>query len=239
MTNSKWKISFSELDNILKKLQVLLLDEISNNKKIIDELKTTYNIDFSDNLVQKITDIIRKIVEDIKKDLNFFYESDPAASSIEEIYWSYPGFFALFIYRISHELANQKIKIIPRYLSEYAHSKTGIDINPNAIIGCPCFIDHGTGIVIGETADIGNNVKIYQGVTLGAKSLSRGNLLKGVKRHPTIGNNVTIYANATILGGDTIIGDNSTIGANVFLTSSVSNNSLIVHNENNIDLTKK
>lgn len=148
-------------------------------------------------------------------------------------------FFALLIYRISHELANQKIKIIPRYLSEYAHSKTGIDINPNAIIGCPCFIDHGTGIVIGETADIGNNVKIYQGVTLGAKSLSRGNLLKGVKRHPTIGNNVTIYANATILGGDTIIGDNSTIGANVFLTSSVSNNSLIVHNENNIDLTKK
>ena len=219
MTNSKWKISFSELDNILKKLQVLLLDEISNNKKIIDELKTTYNIDFSDNLVQKITDIIRK--------------------TIEEIYWSYPGFFALLIYRISHELANQKIKIIPRYLSEYAHSKTGIDINPNAIIGCPCFIDHGTGIVIGETADIGNNVKIYQGVTLGAKSLSRGNLLKGVKRHPTIGNNVTIYANATILGGDTIIGDNSTIGANVFLTSSVSNNSLIVHNENNIDLTKK
>lgn len=239
MTNSKWKISFSELDNILKKLQVLLLDEISNNKKIIDELKTTYNIDFNDNLVQKITDIIRKIVEDIKKDLNFFYESDPAASSIEEIYWSYPGFFALLIYRISHELANQKIKIIPRYLSEYAHSKTGIDINPNAIIGCLCFIDHGTGIVIGETAILGNNVKIYQGVTLGAKSLSRGNLLKGVKRHPTIGNNVTIYANATILGGDTIIGDNSTIGANVFLTSSVSNNSLIVHNENNIDLTKK
>ena len=155
MTNSKWKISFSELDSILKKLQVLLLDEISNNKKIIDELKTTYNIDFNDNLVQKITNIIKKTVEDIKKDLNFFYESDPAAWSIEEIYWSYPGFFALLIYRISHELANQKIKIIPRYLSEYAHSKTGIDINPNAIIGCPCFIDHGTGIVIGETAWIG------------------------------------------------------------------------------------
>lgn len=110
MTNSKWKISFSELDNILKKLQVLLLDEISNNKKIIDELKTTYNIDFGDNLVQKITDIIRKIVEDIKKDLNFFYESDPAASSIEEIYWSYPGFLHYLYTELVMNLQIKKLK---------------------------------------------------------------------------------------------------------------------------------
>lgn len=239
MVNSKLKISFSELDNIIIKIQGLLIDKIKNNKKIIDMVKKVYNIDINESIITDIKDFVDELAKEIEKDLSFFYESDPAANSIEEIYWSYPGFFALFIYRISHYLAKRKIKLIPRYLSEYAHSKTGIDINPNAIIGCPCFIDHGTGIVIGETSVIGDYVKIYQGVTLGAKSLSTGNRLKGIKRHPTIGNNVTIYSNAIILGGDTIIGDNSTIGANVFLTKSVPDNSLIVFNEKNSNLSEK
>ena len=151
----------------------------------------------------------------------------PAATSKAEIILSYPGFYAIFVYRFAHELYKRNVPFIPRMMTEHAHSKTGIDINPGAEIGEYFFIDHGTGIVIGETTTIGNNVKIYQGVTLGALSPRKGQVLSGVKRHPTVEDNVTIYANSTILGGNTVIGENSVIGGNSFVTESVDKNSYV------------
>lgn len=164
---------------------------------------------------------IPKIREYLYTDVLAAYDGDPAAYSIEEIIFSYPGLYAITIYRIAHELWEMDIPMIPRIMTEYAHSITGIDINPGATIGKYFFIDHGTGIVIGETTIIGDNVKIYQGVTLGALSTRKGQQLKGVKRHPTICDNVTIYSETTILGGDTIIGEGATIGGNAFIVESV------------------
>lgn len=157
-------------------------------------------------------------------DVEAIYDGDPAANSWSEVILCYPGFYAILIYRIAHELYVLNIPFIPRVMTEYAHEKTGVDINPGASIGSYFCIDHGTGIVIGETAILGSHVKLYQGVTLGAKSFEldeHGNPVKGGKRHPNIGNNVVIYANATILGGDTYIGDNCVIGGNVWLIHSV------------------
>lgn len=164
---------------------------------------------------------IPKLREYLYTDVIAAYDGDPAAYSTEEIIFSYPGVFAITVYRIAHELWSLGVPMIPRIMTEYAHSETGIDINPGAKIGKYFFIDHGTGIVIGETTEIGDNVKIYQGVTLGALSTRKGQELKGVKRHPTIGDNVTIYSGTSILGGDTVIGDGATIGGNAFITSSV------------------
>ncbi len=155
------------------------------------------------------------------KDVEAFFDGDPAAKSREEIIFSYPGLVAIYVYRISHVLYCADVPLIPRIMSEYAHSRTGIDINSGATIGEYFFIDHGTGIVIGETTVIGNNVKIYQGVTLGGLSTRGGQALSGKKRHPTIMDNVTIYSGASILGGDTVIGENSVIGGNTFITESV------------------
>ena len=168
-----------------------------------------------------------EIVDMLKKDLEATYEGDPAASDYHEIILSYPGSFAISVYRIAHALYRMGIPYIPRIMSEYAHSKTGIDIHPGAEIGESFFIDHGTGIVIGETTKIGHHVRIYQGVTLGALSLGRGQQLKGVKRHPTIGNYVTIYAGASILGGDTVIGDHCIIGSNTYILESVPRNTVV------------
>jgi serine O-acetyltransferase len=157
-------------------------------------------------------------------DLQAIYDGDPAAKSKAEIILCYPGFYAVMIYRIAHELYELKVPFLARVMSEYAHEKTGIDINPGAKIGPYFCIDHGTGIVIGETATIGEHVKLYQGVTIGAKSFRMdedGNPVKGGKRHPDIGSHVVIYANATILGGDTKVGDYCVIGGNVWLTHSV------------------
>lgn len=154
-------------------------------------------------------------------DLDAAYDGDPAAFNKPEIIFSYPGQFAIMVNRIAHELHLLGVPIIPRIMTEYAHTKTGIDIHPGATLGEYFFIDHGTGIVIGETAEIGNNVKIYQGVTIGALSTREGQKLHGKKRHPTIEDNVTIYAGASILGGKTVIGHDSVIGANAFITSSV------------------
>lgn len=161
------------------------------------------------------------------KDAMVYNESDPASDSIEEVILCYPGFYAVIIYRLSHILYQLEVPILPRIISEYAHSKTGIDIHPGAVIGKQFYIDHGTGVVIGETTVIGNNVKIYQGVTLGAKFVSRD--LNGVKRHPTIEDNVIIYAGSTILGGETVVGKNSIIGGNVWLTSSLAEGSTVYH----------
>ena len=172
----------------------------------------------------------------LTSDAEAINEGDPAAASVEEVIISYPGFYAIMIYRIAHELDRLKIPYIPRMLTEFAHSKTGIDINPKAKIGKSFCIDHGTGIVIGETAEIGQSVKIYQGVTLGALSVSKD--CAGNKRHPTIENNVTMYAGSTILGGDTVIGHDSVIGGNVWLTHSVEPYSLVI-NQDKIRLIDK
>ena len=157
----------------------------------------------------------------LMKDVAANFDGDPAAGSKEEVIFSYPGLYAIFVYRVAHELYESKVPLIPRIMSEYAHGATGIDINPGAQIGEYFFIDHGTGIVVGETTVIGRNVKLYQGVTLGAMSPRGGHASLPGKRHPTVGDDVTIYSGASILGGDTDIGDGSVVGGNVFLTRSV------------------
>jgi serine O-acetyltransferase len=207
----KLKINFKTLQKILSDP----MNNVTGNKNIekgnadifFENLKILYN----------------QLVLDAKTIL----ENDPAVSSFEEVYIAYPGFFASYIYRISHQLWNQNVKVLARTISEYGHSKTGIDIHPGAIIGNCFFIDHGTGIVIGETAVIGNNVKIYHGVTLGSLKVAKEEA--GQKRHPNIEDNVTIYSGATILGGKTTIGRYSIIGGNVFLTKSVPANSIILN----------
>ncbi|MBP7187911.1 MAG: serine acetyltransferase [Ruminococcus sp.] len=162
-----------------------------------------------------------KIRAFIETDVQAAYDGDPAAFNKDEIIYSYPGLYAILVNRIAHELFLLGVPLIPRIMTEYAHSKTGIDIHPGATIGKYFFIDHGTGIVVGETTIIGNNVKIYQGVTLGALSTRGGQSLKNKKRHPTIEDNVTIYSGASILGGDTVVGRGAVIGGNAFITKSV------------------
>lgn len=172
-------------------------------------------------------DTISSIHSLLSADLKVVMEFDPAAKSTNEVLLAYPGFFAITVYRIAHRLWEDRISILPRLIAEYAHSKTGIDIHPAASIGKRFFIDHGTGIVIGETTVIGNDVKMYQGVTLGALSVSKDKAEQ--KRHPTIEDNVTIYSNATILGGATVIGKGAVIGGNVWITNSIPPQSLVFH----------
>ncbi len=193
-----------DLDRLLKNIE-----GIENRDLKVEEIK------------KKFLNELPSIEKILKTDIEALYEGDPAASSKTEIILCYPGLTAIFIYRIAHILYELNIPILPRALSEYAHSKTGIDIHPGAQIDSHFFIDHGTGIVIGQTCVIGKHVKIYQGVTLGALSLREGQKLAGSKRHPTIMDNVTIYSGASIFGGETIIGKNSTIGSNAFITSSI------------------
>lgn len=162
------------------------------------------------------------------KDAQAGFDGDPAARSVDEVILTYPGLFAVFVYRISHSLFSANVPLIPRIMSEHAHSVTGIDIHPGAKIGEYFFIDHGTGVVIGETSVSGNHVKLYQGVTLGALSTKSGQKLAGEKRHPTIEDNVTIYSGATILGGATVIGKNTTIGGNAFITKSVPEDTKVI-----------
>ena len=157
----------------------------------------------------------------VQTDLQAAYDGDPAATGMTEVIFSYPGLFAITVYRLAHELYALNVPMIPRIMTEHAHSITGIDIHPGATVGKYFFIDHGTGIVVGETTVIGDNVKIYQGVTLGGLSTRGGQSLRGKRRHPTIEDNVTIYANASILGGETVIGQGCVIGASAFITKSV------------------
>ena len=157
----------------------------------------------------------------LQTDLQAAFDGDPAAGSMAEILFAYPGMFAVFVYRLAHVLYTLQVPMLPRMMTEHAHSLTGIDIHPGATIGEYFFIDHGTGVVIGETTVIGNRVKLYQGVTLGALSTRGGQKLRGKRRHPTIEDDVTIYAGASVLGGDTVIGQGSVIGSNVFITKSV------------------
>lgn len=187
----------------------------------------------ADDVTVKFMESIPKVRRMLSTDIVAAYNGDPAAKNIEEILLSYPYLVAITIQRLAHELFVLNVPLIPRIMTEYAHMKTGIDIHPGATIGEYFFIDHATGVVIGETCVIGNNVKLYQGVTLGAKSFElddNGNPVKGVKRHPNIEDNVIIYAGATILGGDTTVGKGSIIGGNVWLTKSVPQNSRVYNN---------
>ncbi len=175
---------------------------------------------YAEKFLQKIPDIRAMLALDVQA----AYDGDPASANTDEIILAYPGILAVTVYRYAHELYAMEVPLMPRTMGEWAHQQTGIDIHPGAKIGRSFFIDHGTGVVIGETTEIGDNVKVYQGVTLGALSFlkdERGRMVRGYKRHPTVRDNVTIYANAIILGGETVLGEGSTVGGSTFLTSSV------------------
>jgi serine O-acetyltransferase len=204
-----------EIEKNKKQLEVLLLHIESDLKSSVSQIIESFYQD-----LPRIYDLLLKDAEALEK-------GDPAARGIEEVMRSYPGFYAISIFRIANVLFKMDVPFLPRIFTELAHSKTGIDIHPGANIGEYFFIDHGTGIVIGETTIIGNNVKIYQGVTLGALSVKKE--MAEIKRHPTIEDGVVIYAGATILGGNTIIGKNSVIGGNTWITESIESNSLVYH----------
>ena len=217
--------------NLNSRLTVLLEDVMFNlNKQIAIALRQlpenqNANEDEMAKKAEKITlEFFKKIPlirEYTETDVQAAFDGDPAAFNRNEIILSYPGLYTITINRIAHELFKLSVPLIPRIMTEHAHSQTGIDIHPGATIGKYFFMDHGTGIVVGETTIIGDNVKVYQGVTIGALSTRGGQKLKGVKRHPTIEDNVTIYSGASVLGGETVIGRNSVIGSNAFITSSI------------------
>lgn len=243
------KISSAQIIDWFNKLFNLLFPQSSYPKEELLHNWQRSSIEFPILLLQldilkedaeKITtdlyDTIPSIYQSLQTDANALLDSDPAAVSISEILNSYPGFFAIAVYRIANKIASLQVPTIPRILTEYAHSKTGIDIHPLAEIDVPFVIDHGTGIVIGETTIIGKNVHIYQGVTLGALWVEKE--MEAKKRHPTVEHNVVIYANATILGGTTVIGNHSVIGGNTFITKSVNPNSIVQQSTKN-NLTDK
>jgi serine O-acetyltransferase len=200
-------------------------------KKDFRPVARSYTIEFLDSLP--------RIRELLQTDAEAAYNGDPAALSKEEVIVAYPFIEAIAVQRLAHELYLNNIALIPRIMTEWAHTNTGMDLHPGAQIGSHFFVDHCTGTVVGETTIIGDHVKMYQGVGLVAKSLAAGQQLRGQKRHPTIEDGVTIYAGATIMGGDTVVGEGSTIGANVFLTSSVPPNSLVIQEEANVKVMSK
>ena len=216
------------LGNTLHSIHSRLVEEVDKSLKYVCRIIEKCPEDFCRKRTQIVVkELLEKIPEirvNLLGDMRAAYNGDPAAKSIEDIVLSYPCVLAIATYRIAHELHELGVPLVPRIMSEHAHSKTGIDIHPGAKIGKNFFIDHGTGVVIGETTDIGDDVKIYQGVTLGALSFpkdEKGQIIKGAKRHPTVGNKVVIYSGATILGGDTIIGDGAIIGGNTWITASI------------------
>jgi serine O-acetyltransferase len=208
-----------------------LTDEINNSDTglIRYQLGTIIenHCELKDEAVRSFIQLLPDVKKTLLKDAEFILLSDPAANDLTEVISVYPGFFAIFCYRLAHILKDLNIQLIPRMITEYAHKSTGIDIHPGATIGSPFSIDHGTGIVIGETTEIGSNVKLYQGVTLGALSVEKNKASK--KRHPTVDDNVVLYAGCTILGGNTRVGHNSIIGGNVWLTESVPPFSVVYH----------
>ena len=211
----------NQTSNILNEQINLVLSEKSELQDIETIKEKTKNI--VDEFISKIPDISQKLYKDIEATFN----NDPAAECKSQIIFSYPGITAITFYRLAHELALLNVPLIPRIATEHAHSLTGIDIHPGANIGTSLCIDHGTGIVIGETTKIGDNVKIYQGVTLGALSIKNRESTINKKRHPTIENNVTLYAGCTVLGGETVIGENSIIGGSAFIVKSIPPNTIV------------
>jgi len=208
-----------------------------NNKDQINKF-FLLAIDSNDEQYKKFEDSLPELKKELDQDLKFFMESDPAACCEEEVVLAYPGYKAIVAYRVAHIIEKLGYKVEARIITEDAHSKTGIDIHPRAQLASPLFIDHGTGIVVGETTIAGKNLKIYQGVTLGALSLKDGSKIRGVKRHPTLGENVVIYAGASILGAITI-GDNVTIGSNVFITESIPANVKVTFSKPSLIIIEK
>ena len=207
----------------------LLLERIE--KQLFRQIALTLPAGQEDRAADLAAEMVAKlpqIAQKVQMDLEATFDGDPAAASREEILFSYPGLFAILVYRVAHELYHLQIPILPRMMSEYAHSHTGIDIHPGAQIGDYFFIDHGTGIVVGETTVIGDRVKLYQGVTLGALSTRDGHRSRAGQRHPTVEDDVTIYSGASILGGETVIGRGSVVGGNAFLTDSVREDTQVV-----------
>ena len=226
-------ILFPEKPLDINEIENLWIKNTLDFEKLLSKLSINKSNDEISEISKQFYQIIPEVYESLQKDAQAILNTDPAADCISEIINSYPGFLAIAFYRISNAISNLEVKMLPRIISEYAHSKTGIDIHPNAKIDVPFIIDHGTGIVIGETCIIGKNVSIYQGVTLGALQVDKS--MEDKKRHPTVEDNVIIYANATILGGSTIIGNNSVIGGNSFITKSINPYSMVMQtNKNNI-----
>jgi serine O-acetyltransferase len=229
----KTKRHVRRLERLLKKQISYALLYLADEEK--NKLITKHSCQLCVRFIERIPDIR----SDVRKDVDAHLENDPAAFNRDQVIVSYPGLYAIMVYRIAHTLLDLGVPLIPRMMAEHAHRETGIDINPGAAIGASFFIDHGTGVVIGETAVIGDRVKIYQGVTLGALSLKGGRRLKGKQRHPTIGDDVTIYAGASILGGETTIGSRSTIGSNVFITSSVPEDAKVLNRIHDHEIRQK
>lgn len=236
--SSQLKMEIATLmDSVLERLEEELYKSLEYappeklDKKDASRLAHSLTLDFLSNL-PRVRDLLQT-------DTEAAFQGDPAALSKEEIIVAYPFIEAIAVQRLAHELYLQKIPLIPRIMTEWAHGRTGIDLHPGAQIGSHFFIDHGTGTVIGETSVIGKHVKLYQGVGLVARSLAGGQSLRGQKRHPTIEDNVTLYANATIVGGETVIGAGSTIGASVFLNQSIPPNSLVTYEKIDIKVTSK
>ena len=231
-TNIRY-ITGTRVNNVIatltKEIQKALVYTVSTQKGNADNIENSHCFKLAEHTALALLEELPEIKRKITLDVEAVFKGDPAARSKEEIILSYPGLEAILIYRIANFLYTNGVPIIPRIMSEYIHGKTGIDINPGATIGESFFIDHGTGIVIGETTVIGNNVKIYQGVTLGALSVKKE--LKNKKRHPTIEDDVTIYAGATILGGETTIGKGSTIGGNTWVTHSIPAGTVLTQNK--------
>ncbi len=203
------------------------VEELEKSFKEISKIASKKPQELCDGVWSQFLEKLPSVLEKLKRDAEYILENDPASNSIEEVYLGYPGFYAIAIYRLSHELYLLDMLLFSRLMSEYAHQITGTDIHAGATIASPFFIDHATGIVIGETTVIEKNVKLYQGVTLGALSVSKD--MKNSKRHPTVEKNVCIYANATILGGETIIGKDSVIGGNTWITRSIPEKSLVTN----------
>ena len=225
-----------DAEKFIRLNQELIFKDLFNNKlkyKIFEKIhflkikRILRKFGANKNTISFFCNESRKLKKILLEDAEFTYQCDPASEGIDEIILTYPGFFAVFCYRIAHILKSVNVRLLPRMISEFAHTQTGIDIHPGATIGHPFCIDHGTGIVIGETSIVGNYVKMYQGVTLGALSLKEGQNLKNIKRHPTIGNNVTLYADAFVFGGDTVIGDNVIVGNNAIIRESVDANKVV------------
>ncbi len=223
------KCSLPQIELNLAQLQIDFIDQLVPMEDILNRPIKKISEEFFNE--------VPKIYKNLMDDAHNFLDFDPAARSVESVVLYYPGFYAISVYRLAHVLYHLKVPFIPRMMAEYAHSKTGIDINPGATIGKHFFIDHGTGIVIGETCIIGDNVKIYQGVTLGAVMVEKS--LKDIKRHPTIEDNVIVYSGSTILGGETVIGHDTVVGGNVWLTKSVPPFSIVYHESKMVVRDKK
>jgi len=229
------QVTAERLFSVVRRLQ----EEVRKSVRIGNPKKPTGK---TEPIMVKFTRALPIVRELLQTDVQAAFEGDPSALSSEEIILGFPFVEAIAIQRLAHRLYREGAPIIPRMMTEWAHARTGIDIHPGARIGSHFFIDHGTGVVIGETCTIGNYVKLYHGVTLGARSFQKdesGHIVKGTKRHPNVEDNVTIYPNSTILGGETVIGENSTIGANVFLMHSVPPNSLVIYEEKQLSILDK